>query len=189
MSLAKPLMSIEDADFEFENSPVQVIASRNCPVIELAGLKVGPFEEGSKHEVRFWVARELKKAGIARFWEEELLNAVSLHKIHWKERVQSVKRLSSLPEDFYSKLRRYLTGLKEESSKSAEKMREYEKSVRLAQDIVNCRLKKVVSLSSFPEKTNKFLQDLAMEERILYDSLHQFINMWRSKILKGVSLP
>jgi hypothetical protein len=189
MSSAKPLMSIEDADFEFENSSVQVIASRNCPEIELAGFKVGPLEEGSKHEVRFWVAQELNKAGIARFQEEELLDAVSLHKIHWKERVQSVKRLSSLPQDFYSKLRRYLAGLKEEATKSAEKMREYEKSVRLAQDIVNCRLKKIVSLSSFPEKTNQFLQDLAMEERILYGSLHHFISVWRFNIMKEGSLP
>lgn len=189
MSLAKPLTSVEDADFKFENSPVQVIASRNCPEIELAGLKVGPFEEGRDYEVRFWVAQELKKAGIARFREEELLDAVSLHKIHWKERVQSVKRLSSLPEDFYAKLRRYLAGLKAEAAKSAEKMREYEKSVRLAHDIVNCRLKKIVSLSSFPEKTNQFLQDLAMEERVLYGRLHRFIGEWRSDIMKGGSEP
>lgn len=182
--MAKPLMSIEDADFEFENSPVQVIASRNCPEIELAGLKVGPFEEGKDYEVYFWVAQELKKAGIVHF-HEELLDAVSLHKIHWKERVQSVKQLSSLPEDFYAKLRRYLADLKVEASKSAEKMMEYEKSVRLAHDIVNCRLKKIVSLSSFPEKTTQFLQDLAMEERILYDRLYKSIGEWRSDILKG----
>jgi len=94
MLSAKSLASIKDADFMFENTPVKIIVNRNCPEIELAGLKIGPFEEGKEYEVRFWVAHELEKAGIVRFREEELLNAVKLYKMHWKERVQSVKQIS-----------------------------------------------------------------------------------------------
>ena len=184
MSSLKPLISIRDADFEFENAPVKIVASRNCPEIELAGLKVGPFEEGREYDVRFWVAQELERARIGRFREEELLDAVKLHKISWKERVQSVTQVSSLPEDFYPKLRRYLAGLKEKTVKSAEKMREYEKTIRLSHDIVNCRLKKIVSLSSSSARTNRILENLTREERTLYDRLHQIIGEWRSSILK-----
>jgi len=85
----------------FENTPVRIIVNRKCPEIELAGLKTGPFQEGKEYEVRFWIAEELEKAGIAHLREEEMLDAMKLHKIHWKERVQSVKQISSLPEDFY----------------------------------------------------------------------------------------
>jgi len=182
---AKPSTSIEDADFKFENSLVKMVANRSCPEIELVGLKVGPYEEGREYEVRFWVAQELEKAGIARVRDEELLDAVKLHKVHWTERVQPVRRVSSLPEDFYPRLRRYLAGLKGEATRNAEKMREYQRVVELARDIVNCRLKKVVSLSSSPAQTNQFLQNLAREERVLYDRLHEIIDDWRSSILKG----
>lgn len=183
MSSLKPLISIRDADFEFENALVKIVASRNCPGIELVGLKVGPFEEGREYEVRFWVAQELVKAGIGRFREEELLDAVSLHKISWKERVQPATQVSPLPEDFYPKIRRYLASLKEETVKSAEKIREYEKTFRLSHDIVNCRLKKIVSLSSYPARTNRVLENLTKEECMLYDRLHRIINEWRSNIL------
>jgi len=189
MSSLKPLISIRDADFEFENAPVKIVASRNCPEIELVGLKVGPFEEGREYEVRFWVARELEKAGIGRFREEELLDAVKLHKIHWKERVQSVTQVSALPENFYPKLRRYLASLKEKAMKNAEKMREYEKTVKLSRDIVDVRLKKIVSLSSFSAKTDQVLENLTKEERILHDRLHQIISGWRSNILKEEGKP
>jgi len=184
MLLAKPLSSIKDADFMFENTPVKIIVSRNCPEIELAGLKVGPFEEGREYEVRFWIAQELEKAGIARLREEELLDAVKLYKMHWKERVQSVKQISSLPEDFYPKLRRYLAGLKGEAAKNPEKMKDYEKVTRLSHDIINCRLKKIVSLASAPAQTDQILKNLTKEERVIYERLSVIISEWRSTILK-----
>ena len=94
-------LSIKDADFMFENSLVKVIANRNAPEIELAGLKIGPLEEGTELEVRFWAAEQLAKAGMVRFREEDVLDTVKLNKIHWKERVQSVKQISPLSNDFY----------------------------------------------------------------------------------------
>ena len=80
----------------FENKLIKVIANRNEEKIELAGLKVGPFEEGREYEVRFWIAQELERAGIVRFREEDMLDVVKLHKIHWKERVQPTNKVSTL---------------------------------------------------------------------------------------------
>jgi len=168
----------------FENAPVKIIVNRNCPEIELAGLKIGPFEEGKEYDVKFWIAHELEKAGIARFREEELLNAVKLYKMHWKERVQSVGQISSLSEDFYPRLRRYLVSLKREAVNNPEKMKEYEKVSRLSRDVINCRLKKIVSLASAPAQTDQILKNLTREERIIYERLSSTINDWRSKILK-----
>jgi hypothetical protein len=185
----KPLISIKDADFEFENTLVKIVVNRNCPEIELVGLKAGPFEEGKKYEVRFWIAQELEKAGIGRFREEEILDAVKLHKIHWKERVQPFNQVSSLPDNFYPKLKRYLASAKKEVARSAEKMKEYEKAMRLAHDIVDCRLKKITSLASSPAQTNQVLQNLAREERLLYDCIYEIINEWKSNIVKGGEKP
>jgi len=187
---AKPSMSIKDADFEFENTPVRIAVNRNCPEIELAGLKIGPLEEGKEYEVKFWIAQELEKAGIARFHEEDLLTAVKLYKTHWKERVQSVKQMASLPQDFYPKLRRYLADLKENAVKKPENMREYEKAVRHSRDIINCRLKKIVSLASASAaQTNQIINNLTVEERNIYRLLRKNIEEWRIEILKEGAEP
>jgi len=168
----------------FENKSVKIFTNRNCPEIQLVGVKVGPFEEGKEYEVPYWIAKELERAGIARIREEELLDAVKLHKISWKESIQQARQVSPLDEDFYPRLRRYLAVLKRKAVGNPEKMREYEKATRLARDIVNCRLRKIVSLASFPAQTNQTLNNLALEERILYHRLNTIINEWKSQILK-----
>jgi len=181
---AEPLASIKDADFIFKNTPVKIVVNRNCPEIKLAGLKVGPYQEGKEYEVKFWIAQELKRAGIARFREEELLDLMKLNKIHWKERVQSSQQVAALPEDFYPRLRRYLDELKSGAIKKPEKMRDYEKARRLSRDIINLRLKKIVSLASSPAQTNQILGNLTREERVVYERLYGIISEWRAEILK-----
>ncbi|MEM1563236.1 MAG: hypothetical protein QW161_01000, partial [Candidatus Bathyarchaeia archaeon] len=178
---------IKALDFVFENSPVKVIANRNCPEIRLAGLTVGPFEEGNEYEVMYWVARELEKFGVVRFRTEELLDSAKLHKIHWKERVQTAGQISELPKDFYPKLRRYLNGLKEETIRHPEKMREYEKAKQLALDILNLRLKKIVSLASAPAQTEHVLRNLTAEERLLYEQIYRLINRWKAQMFEQES--
>lgn len=181
---SKPFPIIKDVDFIFENSPAKIVINRNCPEIELAGLKVGPFEEGREYEVKYWIAHELERAGIARFREEELLDIKKLDKIRWKESVQQARQVSPLQEDFYPHLRRYLTNLKRGAANNPERMQEYQKAVRLSHDIVNCRLRKIVSLASAPAQTNQTLKDLATEERILYERLYTIVDEWKNKILK-----
>ena len=168
----------------FENTPVKIFINRNCPEIQLVGVKVGPFEEGKEYEIKYWVAKELERAGIARVREEELLDAVKLHKIFWKESIQQARQVSPLEEDFYPRLRRYLASLKRKAISNPEKLKEYDKARRLSRDIVNCRLRKIVSLASSPAQTNQTLNDLAREERELYKQLYAIINEWKSKILK-----
>ncbi|MEM1590334.1 MAG: hypothetical protein QXZ68_00700 [Candidatus Bathyarchaeia archaeon] len=175
---------IKALDFMFENSPVKVIANRSYPEIKLAGLTVGPFEEGNEYEVLFWVARELEKFGVVRFRGEELLDSSKLSKIHWKERVQTVGQISELPKDFYPKLRRLLAELKSETVKNPEKMREYEKAKHLATDIVNLRLKKIVSLASAPAQTEHVLRNLTAEERLLYEQIYKVIKKWKTHLLE-----
>ncbi len=176
--------SIRDEDFVFENTPVKILVNRNCPEMELAGLTIGPFQEGKEYEVRFWIAEELEKAGIARIREEEMLDAMKLHKIHWKERVQSVKQISSLSEDFYPRLRRYLSTVRGDALKKPEKMKEYERASGLSRDIVDCRLKKIISLASASTQTEQFLKSMTREERAIYERLHEIITSWKDEILK-----
>jgi len=183
--MSKPVsMNIGNIDFSFEHSLVKIIANRNCPEIKLAGLNIGPFEEGNEYEVPFWISQELEKAGIARFREEERLDTAKLYKIQWTERVQTAGQISKLPENFYPKLRRYLIELKEEASKAPEKLREYEKSGHVTQDIVNSRLKKIVSFASAPPQTEQTLKNFTSEEKFLYEQLNKRIHEWKTQILE-----
>lgn len=170
-------------DFIFENSPARIVANRNSPEIKLAGLSVGPFEEGNDYEVSYWVALELAKSGIVHFHAEDLLDASKLSKIQWTERVQTAGQISKLPEGFYPKLRRYITVLREGIGNNPEKMREYERVDQLTKDIVNSRLKKIVSIASSPAQTENTLRNLTGEERLLYEQLFKVINTWKTQIL------
>ena len=178
-------IEIRNLDFGFENSHTRIMANRNCPEIKLAGLNVGPFEEGNEYEVQYWIARELVKSGIARFREEEMLDAARLYKTQWKERVQTARQISKLPDNFYPKLRRCLNGLREEATRNPEKMREYEKVTQLTRDIANSRLKKIVSLASAPAQTGQILRNFTEEERFLYEQLYKLISEWRTQIFKN----
>jgi len=172
-------------DFCYENSLVKIVANRNCPEIKLAGLTVGPFDEGNEYEVYFWVAKELANSGMVHFREDDILDATKLFKVQWKEGVQIPGQISELPEDFYPKLRRYLVTIKEEISKQPEKINEYEKTKHLAKDIVNSRLKKIVSLSAGPSQTDQVLKKLTSEEKILYEQLVKLISRWKTNILEN----
>jgi hypothetical protein len=175
---------IESQDFCFENSSVNIIANRASPEIKLGGLCVGPFEEGNEYEVYFWIAMELERFGIARFREEEHVDAAKLNKIQWTERIQTPGQISELPENFYPKVRRYLTDLEKEIVRDPGKMREYERVRQLAQDIVNSRLKKVISIASAPARTENALRNLTDEEKFLYEKLFRLISQWKTRIVE-----
>lgn len=74
--------------------------------------------------------------------------------------------------------------LKEEVAKAPEKMREYDRAMHLTRDIVNARLKKIVSLASAPSQTEQALKNFTDEERFLYEQLCRLIHEWRTKILE-----
>ena len=182
---AEPLTTIRDVDFVFQNMPIKIVANRDSPKIDLPGVKVGPFTEGKEYEVRFWVATELKKAGIAHIRMEEPIDLKIINKIQWQERTQASQRVISLPEDFYPKLRRYLEELNEEAIKKPEKRSDYEKVKKLSDDISQMRLKKIVSLaSSGRDQPSQILRNLTKEEKYVYNCLHKIISKWKTEILK-----
>lgn len=179
------LLSIDDVDFEFENTTTRSIALSNLQELKLVGLTVNSVQKGKELEAKNWIALRLVKSGYARFHDEYSMNILSLNKIHWKEtKLQKGRRISSLPEFFYPRLRRYLNELKEKATSDVSFAKEYDRADRLARDIVHCRLKKIVSLSASPSQTENVLSSLSKEERILYDNLRFKILKWNSKILR-----
>jgi DNA replication initiation complex subunit (GINS family) len=122
---------------------------------------------------------------MVHFREDDILDATKLFKVQWREGVQIPGQISDLPEDFYPKLRRHLSTLKNEISKQPEKINEYERTKHLAKDIVNSRLKKIVSLSTAPGQSDQVLKKFSNEEKILYEQLTKIISEWKTKILEN----
>ena len=178
-------LTINDLDFDFKNISTKIVILKNLKSLKIGSITIGPFKEGIDVEIKNWIASELINSGYARYHDEYSLDSISLNKIHWREtRLQTGKRITSLPEYFYPKLRRYLYSLKEKVARDPFFTVEYDRSVRLAHDIITCRLKKIVSLAAAPLQTENILRDLTREERILYNDLQTKISKWNTDIFE-----
>jgi hypothetical protein len=171
-------------DFCYENSLITVVANRNFAEVKLAGLNVGPFDEGNEYQVYYWIAKELQAVGAVHFREEEVLDGSKLYKVQWKEGIQVPGMSSELPQDFYPKLRRFLV-FAEADAVQPEKIQEYHKVKALAKDIVNSRLKKIMSLSSASTQSEQVLKKLTPEEKSMYEQFAEIISTWKNQILQN----
>ncbi len=180
--LAEALMSVEDIDFDFENSQIRVIVTREIPETPRMS-KLSSAKVGQEVEVPYWTARELVQLGYARFREEDVLNYNSLSKIHWRETIPASRQLPALQVNFYCLLRRHLAELQQLSKQDQVKLRELERSESLVRDIVNCRIRKIVSIAASPTPSEELIQGLTYEERVLYSILNKTIENWKSKLL------
>jgi DNA replication initiation complex subunit (GINS family) len=94
--------------------------------------------------------------------------------------MQTSRRLSKLPEDFYPRFKRLLKALEGESRTEHAKMTELQKAIQLSTDILTCRLNKILILTSVTDKSEAVLQNLTPEERTLYEALYGEVEKWRS---------
>jgi hypothetical protein len=180
--VSQALASVEDIDFDFENSQVRVVVTREIPdtprLPKLAATRVG-----QEVEAPYWIAAKFVRLGYARFREEDIVTYNSLSKIHWRETIPSSRQLPSLPGNYYCVMRRHLGELREKSVQDQVKLRELEKTETLLRDIVNCRIRKIVSLAASPTPSEELIQGLAYEERSLYKVLNGAIEEWKRKLL------
>ena len=176
-------MSVEDIDFEFENSSIRVVVTREIPEIPRMP-KLTSARVGLEIEVPYWVAHELVQTGYAKFREEDVITYNSLSKIHWKETIPASRQIPSLPANFYCILRRHLAELRKQSRQDQIKLRELERTETLVRDIVNVRIRKIVSLSASPTPSGELIQGLTHEERGLYAVLNKTIGDWKMKLLE-----
>ncbi len=121
--------------------------------------------------------------GYARFKEEEQLTPNTLATTHYKETLPGSRQIPKLPLSFYFQLRRLIKELKSQEAKDRNKARELDKTVALAQDIVNIRLKKIASLGASGEQTADVTSNLTVEEQALYQKIRDNIDSWKKDIL------
>jgi len=180
-------MSVEDIDFDFDNSQFRVLLTREIPETTPRLTKLASVKVGQEIEVPYWTAKELVHLGYARFRDEDVLNYNSLSRIHWRETIPASRQIPALQSNFYCLLRRHLVELKDESRQDQVKLRELERTETLVRDIVNCRIRKIVSLAASPTPSEELMHGLTSEERMLYSILNKTIEEWKPKLL-GVTV-
>ena len=179
------MTSVEDIDFDFENSPIRVVVTRELP--EMPRMPKLTSRVGQEIEVPYWTARELVQLGYARFRDEDVVTFNSLSKIHWRETIPDSRRIPSLQSNFYCLLRRHLNELRKQSKQDQVKLRELEKTETLVRDIVSCRVRKIVALAASPTPSEEILQGLTLEEKSLYTVLNRTIEEWKAKLIEESS--
>jgi hypothetical protein len=178
-------MTVDDIDFDFENSQVRITLTREIPDLPPRLARSLRAKVGQEAEAPYWIARELVRLGYAKFREEDILNYNSLSKVHWRETIPASRQLPALQPNFYCLLRRHISDLKESSKQDQMKLRELERTESLVRDIVNCRVRKIVSLAASPTPSEELIQGLTYEERTLYTILNATIVEWKNKLLRS----
>jgi len=176
-------MTVDDIDFDFENSPVRIVLTRELPELPPKLSRMLSARVGQEAQVPYWTARELVQLGYAKFREEDVLNYNSISKIHWRETIPASRQLPALQPNFYCLLRRHVADLRAVSKQDQVKLRELERTESLVRDIVNCRIRKIVSLAASPTPSEELIQGLTYEERTLYSVLNKTIIDWKGKLL------
>ena len=176
---------VEDVDLPLQNQTTKIIFLKAVPHIEFSGNMVGPFEKDGEAELPQWVAEELVESGFAKYSGSDALSTIDVTKAHWRESLPKSRSMSSLNAIFYYKLRRLLKDLKVEGQKDVEKQKEYEKILSMANDILNCRLQKIVILASSRYRSEEVKKNLTFEEIILLEELSKVIEEWRKGVLKA----
>jgi len=181
-------IAISDAEFVFSNSKVRVQAERDFQAIELPGLRIGPFSRGERYTLLLWAAEELAKKGVVRLVEEACLKPEELMTVHHREAGLSKGLSPDVPSDFYPRLRRLLAKAREEAERNPEKLQELNRLLNMAKDVVNARLKKIVSLASSVARSPLTRRDLTPEEEVVFDLVGDISDTWREEVLGYASL-
>ena len=178
--------AISDAEFEFSNSKVRVQAERDFQAIELPGLRIGPFSRGKRYTLLLWVAEELARKGVVKLVEEACLRPEELMTIHHREAGLSKGLSPDVPSDFYPRLRRLLARAREEAEREPGKLQELNRLLNMARDVVDARLKKIVSLASSVARSPLTRRDLTPEEELVFDLVGDISDAWREGVLSHV---
>ncbi len=176
---------IDHAQFIFEDDAVPVVFLKPFQAATVGGSQIGPFEEGREAKVPLWVAEVLAENGAAQLKDSDakIIRSGELYKLSWKEERNEV--LSQLPTHFYPKVRALLRSLDEgiKQNPTHTLLSEQRQSQMKAQDMINCRLQKILRLAMERSPTKALIDLLSQEERALYAVLRSEIEGWRQKIL------
>ncbi|MDV3243789.1 MAG: hypothetical protein LYZ66_01280 [Nitrososphaerales archaeon] len=172
---------LEDRERNFLLSTSRVTMRSSLENIEVGDFKIESLKEGESVELPRWVAEELVQMNLAEASEEpfetEILKALS------REKMMGPLQLSSLPADFYNRMRRRLSYLGNSVKEGRVRREDYERLRATSYDLIGMRLSKLLSLSSSSATAAALGEKLTPEERTFFTVSQSISKEWRAAIL------
>ncbi|MEB2793824.1 MAG: DNA replication complex GINS family protein [Caldisphaeraceae archaeon] len=144
--------------------------------------------KGDEIEVPRWEAEFLKERGVAEI-KEEGIDIDYINNYHFREKRNSApNQLTSLPQDFYLKIRSFIKKLDEAISKSPSHMliNDREAAEKNFLELSDVRLIKIIRLS---QTDGDELKDrMTPEELLLYTTMKEIVKSWKEyvqSLIKG----
>jgi GINS complex protein len=149
-------------------------------------LDVGDFHiehltEGESVDLPRWVADELIAQGMAESaeapFENDVFSALS------REKMMGPLQLSSLPPDFYVRMRRKLGGMSSAVAGGKVRKEDFERLRATCYDLIGIRLSKLLSLSSSSTPALSLAEKLTPEEAAFFAISQSLSKEWKAGLL------
>jgi len=151
--------------------------------LDVGDFHIEKLDQGESVELPRWVADELVGQGMAETaeapFENEIFNALS------KEKMMGPLQLSTLPPDFYVKMRRRLNSLGSGVADGKTKREDLERLRAVCYDIVGIRLSKLLALSSSSTPASTLGEKLTPEESAFFALSQSLSKEWKMGLLGG----
>jgi hypothetical protein len=151
--------------------------------LDVGDFRIEQLSEGESIELPRWVADELIGQGLAEAaegpFENEIFRTLS------KEKMMGPLQLSTLPGDFYVKMRRRLGQLSAGVADGKMKKEELERLRAVCYDLVGIRLSKLLSLSSSSTSASSLADKLTPEESTFFAVSQSLSKEWKGGLLGG----
>ena len=175
--------TLERKEREFQLGTTRIKMKASIENLEIGDFRFEKLGEGETVDLPRWVADELMARGMAEEasppFENEVFSALS------KEKMMGPLQLSSLPPDFYVKMRRRLVMLGAGVAAGKGRKEDLEKLRAACYDLVGIRLSKLLSLSSSSTQPSMMAERLTAEESAFFGLTQSLSGEWRTALLGG----
>lgn len=149
--------------------------------VEVGDFRIETVREGESLDMPRWVAEELELLGLGQIsedaFETEIFKALS------REKMLGPFQLSSLPSEFYLRMRRRLVQLQKSVESGVVRKEDYDRLRSSCYDLIGIRLGKLLSLSSSLTRIETLSDKLTPEERFFYLNAQNLSKSWKRTLL------
>jgi hypothetical protein len=170
----------EQREREFLISPVRVTMKTATEGMEVGDLVLAKAKEGERIEMPRWVAEELVALDLADLQEESF--EVEIFRALTREKIMSASQLSPLEPNFYIRMRRRLSAVREGVERGRYRREDYEKLRNTSYDLVGRRLSKLLSMSS-SANVQTIADKITPEEKAFFLMSSSISSSWKKALL------
>jgi DNA replication factor GINS len=130
-------------------------------------------KEGDISSIPRWLAQNLSESGMVTIQDKD--DAIYVSRTLNLERIARAHELAGINADFYIRVNDYLSTLDE---------KDRERTIVSLNSFVVSRIEKIAKLAAASQLTPAIREKLSVEERELYDLIHELTAAFKKRVLK-----